>query len=154
MKVNKSVEQAIYVLVILALQKDHAPVKSRVLSQILQVSDSYLKKILMVMKKNGLITSSASKHGGYQLARSIEGISIKDVFDALNLSNEQLELSHLAQHIFTDKVHTQQSEQKITHAFERAFDSFYQELDQFKLASLLKPSAYQNGVIDWNAHIK
>lgn len=136
MKVNKSVEQAIYVLVILALQKDHAPIKSRVLSQILQVSDSYLKKILMVMKKNGLITSSASKHGGYQLARSIEGISIKDVFDALNLSNEQLELSHLAQHIFTDKVHTQQSEQKITHAFERAFDSFYQELDQFKLASL------------------
>lgn len=107
MKVNKSVEQAIYVLVILALQKDHAPVKSRVLSQILQVSDSYLKKILMVMKKNGLITSSASKHGGYQLARSIEDISIKDVFDALNLSNEQLELSHLAQHIFTDKVHTQ-----------------------------------------------
>lgn len=51
MKVNKSVEQAIYVLVILALQKDHAPIKSRVLSQILQVSDSYLKKILMVMKK-------------------------------------------------------------------------------------------------------
>ncbi len=101
-----------------------------------------------------MITSSASKHGGYQLARSIEGISIKDVFDALNLSNEQLELSHLAQHIFTDKVHTQQSEQKITHAFERAFDSFYQELDQFKLASLLKPSAYQNGVIDWNARIK
>ena len=51
MKVNKSVEQAIYVLVILALQKDHAPIKSRVLSQIQQVSDSYLKKILMVRKK-------------------------------------------------------------------------------------------------------
>nr|WEJ76209.1 hypothetical protein M8286_08715 [Streptococcus suis] len=44
MKINKSVEQAVYVLIILALQEDHRPVKSHVLSQVLQVSDSYLKK--------------------------------------------------------------------------------------------------------------
>lgn len=44
MKINKSVEQGVYVLLMMALQKDHAPVKSHVLSQILGVSDSYLKR--------------------------------------------------------------------------------------------------------------
>ena len=54
MKINKSVEQAIYVLLILALQKDGEPLKSRVLSTHLKVSDSYLKKILMKLKKRRL----------------------------------------------------------------------------------------------------
>ena len=67
MKINKSVEQAIYVLLILALQKDGEPLKSRILSAHLKVSDSYLKKILMKLKKGGLIVASASKNGGYQL---------------------------------------------------------------------------------------
>ena len=54
MEINKSVEQAIYVLLILALQKDGEPLKSRVLSAHLKVSDSYLKKILMKLKKRRL----------------------------------------------------------------------------------------------------
>ncbi|MCD5481575.1 Rrf2 family transcriptional regulator [Lactobacillus delbrueckii subsp. bulgaricus] len=54
MKINKSVEQAIYVLLILALQKDGEPLKSRVLSAHLKVSDSYLKKILMKLEKRRL----------------------------------------------------------------------------------------------------
>lgn len=63
MKINKSVEQATYVLLILALQKKHTPLKSRVLSKTMGVSDSYLKKILMMLKHNELITASASKKG-------------------------------------------------------------------------------------------
>ncbi|URN96263.1 MAG: Rrf2 family transcriptional regulator [Candidatus Pristimantibacillus lignocellulolyticus] len=37
-----------------------------------RVSDSYLKKILRQLVVAGLVTSSASKDGGYQLARSIK----------------------------------------------------------------------------------
>ena len=44
MKINKSLEQAVYVIIILALQKDKQPVKSHIISEILKVSDSYLKK--------------------------------------------------------------------------------------------------------------
>ena len=46
MKLNKSFEQAVYVLTMLALQENHTPVKSRVLSDILEVSDSYLNFLL------------------------------------------------------------------------------------------------------------
>ncbi|MBT8908039.1 transcriptional regulator [Lactobacillus delbrueckii subsp. bulgaricus] len=147
MKINKSVEQTIYVLLILALQKDGEPLKSRVLSAHLKVSDSYLKKILMKLKKGGLIVASASKNGGYQLARPIGAISIKDVFTALQLTDDQLELSHLAQYIFPDPNHVAQSEQEISQAFHQAFAAFYDQLDQFKLDHLLKEDAV--GTIDW-----
>lgn len=46
MVVNRCVEQGIYVVLILSLQKDHRPLLSKELSAILSVSDSYLKKIL------------------------------------------------------------------------------------------------------------
>ena len=91
MKLNKSFEQATYVITMLALQKEHQPVKSHVLSQVLQVSDSYLKKVLMKLSKAGLVVSSASKTGGYQLAQPVEDISLKDVFFALELQDDVVE---------------------------------------------------------------
>lgn len=63
MKINKSVEQAIYVLLILALQKDGEPLKSRILSAHLKVSDSYLKKILMKLKKAAWSSLPPAKMG-------------------------------------------------------------------------------------------
>ena len=44
MKISKSLEQAIFVLLMLALQKDKTAVKSFILSKKLEISDSYLKK--------------------------------------------------------------------------------------------------------------
>ena len=44
MKISKSLEQAIFVLLMLALQKDKITVKSFILSKKLEISDSYLKK--------------------------------------------------------------------------------------------------------------
>lgn len=151
MKVNKSVEQAVFVLLMLALQKGHKPVKSRVLSQKLQVSDSYLKKILMTLKNNGLISSNISKHGGYQLARPIEQITLKDVFFALNLNQDPYDRSHLSQTLFpTEQKHTQESEDKLYSVLDTAFDKFYAELATLKLSALLIKGNYERGVIDWN----
>lgn len=150
MKINKSVEQATYVLLILALQKKHTPLKSRVLSKTMSVSDSYLKKILMMLKHNELITASASKKGGYQLARPIDEISLKDVFYALELNYNQIEFNHLANNIFDDQDHVEESENKIINTLQAGLSSFYDELDELKLSDLLKDGAYQNGCIDWN----
>lgn len=97
MKVNKSVEQGIYVLCILALQKDHTSVKSTTLSSLLQVSDSYLKKLLAKMVKADLITSAANRSGGYQLARPVQQITVYDVFSALDQDKDVLELQHLSE---------------------------------------------------------
>lgn len=150
MKVNKSVEQGIYVLCILALQKGHSSVKSRVLSDLLQVSDSYLKKLLAKMVKADLITSSANRAGGYQLARPVTAITVYDVFSAFDQDKDVLSLKHLSDHIFPDKAHARKSEALITAVFDKGLDAFYSELKKLKIADLLRAEYLEEGVIDWN----
>ena len=44
MRLSKKLEQGIYVVFMLALQLEGRPIKSHILSEKLEVSDSYLKK--------------------------------------------------------------------------------------------------------------
>lgn len=60
----------------LGLQKDNQSVKSNVMSKILKVSDSYLKKILRKLVLADLVISSASKDGGFQLKKSLNQITL------------------------------------------------------------------------------
>lgn len=149
MKLNKSVEQAVYVLLLLALQKDHRPLKSQVLSQNLQVSDSYLKKILIKISHADLVQASASKQGGYQLAKPIDQISLKDVYFALDQQTKTITFSHLSKALFAEPEHIKESEQKIVQTLLAGEEAFYERLDELKLASLLHKEAYTTGVIDW-----
>ncbi len=153
MKINGSFEQGVFVVIILALEKDHAPVKSRVMSEVLKVSDSYLKKILMKLSKNGLVSSNASKQGGYQLTKSVENISLKDVFCALELNQGVFESSHYAQTLFKNREHVLQSEKKIEKTMTNSLNSFYDELDKLKISELLEDGAYQNGAIVWENEV-
>jgi Rrf2 family protein len=89
MKISSTFEQGIYVIMILALEKEHRPVKSKTMSQLLDVSDSYLKKVLLKLSRGHLVVSNASKRGGYVLARPADEISLKDVFIAVG-ENEGL----------------------------------------------------------------
>lgn len=145
MKLNKSVEQAVYVLLLLALQKDHRPLKSQVLSQNLQVSDSYLKKILIKLSHADLVQASASKQSGYQL----DQISLKDVYFALDQQTKTITFSHLSKALFAEPEHIKESEQKIVQTLLAGEEAFYERLDELKLASLLHKEAYTTGVIDW-----
>lgn len=154
MKLNKSFEQATYVLTMLALQEGHVPVKSHVLSQVLQVSDSYLKKILMKLSKAGLISSNASKTGGYQLAQPVETISLKDVFFALELQADVLDFKHVAHQIYDDEAHVHQVEDLVKTTLEAGLTAFYSQLDGLKISDLLQKEAYQSGAIDWNEKVK
>lgn len=151
MKLNKSFEQATYVLTMLALQEGHTPVKSQVLSSVLDVSDSYLKKVLMKLSKAGLVASSASKTGGYQLAKSVEDISLKDVFFALELHADVVEFKHMAHQIYDDAEHVAFVEQRVRDTLEGGLNDFYARLDTLKISDLLRDGVYEEGVIDWNA---
>jgi Rrf2 family protein len=153
MKINNTFEQGIYVVIILALEKDHAPVKSKVISELLQVSDSYLKKILGKMSRNGLIVSSASKLGGYQLSRGADEISIRDVYEALELNVNTFKSSHFAERLFPDKKHVRNSEKILENTINRGLNSFYDELDKMKVSDMLEDGKYQNGAIVWEDRV-
>ena len=153
MKINSTFEQGIYVVIILALEKDHAPVKSKVMSELLQVSDSYLKKILGKLSRNGLVISSASKQGGYQLSRGAEEISIRDVYEALELNLDTFASSHFAEKLFPDQEHVRKSEKLLVDTVNRGLNRFYDELDKMKVSDMLEDGKYQNGAVVWEDRV-
>ncbi len=154
MKISNSYEQGVYVIILLALEKDHKPLKSRVMSEVLQVSDSYLKKILMKLSRSGLVQASASKQGGYTLNKDVTEISLKDVYTALDLDDHSFTSSHYSEVLFPHREHAKESEKKIEETVLRGFDSFLNELDKLKISDLLEDGAYQNGAIAWEDRIE
>lgn len=83
MQTKIGVAQSIYVVALLAKQQDNKPLKSHTISNILRVSDSYLKKIIRKLVVAGILSSSASRIGGLSLKRSPEDISLLDVYEAI-----------------------------------------------------------------------
>lgn len=153
MKISSTFEQGIYVVIMLALEKDHKPVKSSTMSALLEVSDSYLKKILRKLSHSGLILSSASKTGGYTLSRPADQISLKDIFTALGEGEDIFVQSGYTERLFPGQAHVKQSEEKIRKAITEGMDSFYASLDQLKISELLLDGAWQNGAISWEERL-
>jgi Rrf2 family protein len=151
MKINNSIEQGIYVLLILSLQKNHEAVKSVIMSQVLEVSDSYLKKILRKLVVAGLIYSSASKDGGFTLARPIHEITLLDVLLALDGHENKVQPSDMSRKIFEDEKQIISSELKIRNAFNAGYDAFYKELKKLSLSELIKKEYIDTGYFDWKS---
>ncbi len=151
MVVNRCVEQGINVVLILSLEKDHRPLRSTQLSAILSVSDSYLKKILRKLVLAGIITSSPGKDGGFQLARSIEEISIFDVYSALEGEKCDLKRSGIGHRIFVYGKEFAKEEERVVSVFERANAAFCDELRKLTISELASKEHYQNGTVDFEA---
>ncbi len=61
----------------------HRAVKRKQIAGSQQISDSYLENILISLKANGLIYTLRGAHGGYQLTRPPEEITVLEVVEAL-----------------------------------------------------------------------
>ena len=151
MVVNKCVEQGVYVILMLTLQKDHKPLKSTELSSILGVSDSYLKKILRKMVLAGLIISSPGKEGGFTLARSVEEITVYDVYAALEGETCDLRMTGIGENIFRFGKDFTESESKVLSALEHANEAFGNELRKLYLSELVTEEHYAEGTVDFRA---
>lgn len=152
MKISKSVEQGIYVILMLVVQREHTPLKSQLLSQRLEVSDSYLKKILRKLVIAGLIQSVASKDGGFVIKQNVTTITLYDVCAAVDeLQTVVMPELHLAAKIFPgDAAHIRQSEALATAAFTAAHDAYCQSLKRVPLSNFLEADSFETGVVDWH----
>jgi Rrf2 family protein len=153
MRISSRFEQGVYVIIILALEEGHRPVKSSTMSGLLDVSDSYLKKILMRLARSGLVNSSANKRGGYTLASSADQISLKDVFLALDEGEGFFAPSDYAERLFTDQAHVRESTDRIVRAIDEGLGDFCDRLDEVRVSDLLEDGAWQDGAIDWEARL-
>ncbi|MCI2773838.1 RrF2 family transcriptional regulator [Staphylococcus petrasii] len=95
MKLSKGWEQAIYVLLILNHLPKRNVMTSTTLSERLIVSDSYLKKIIKSLAKEGLVHSSPGKNGGFSLNKPLSEITFYDVFLAIEGRDKIFSSQHL-----------------------------------------------------------
>lgn len=149
MKLNRSVEHGVLVLLMLALQEGHAPVTGEVLAERLGVSESYLRKTLRKLVVAGLVESSASRGGGFCLARGIDRISLADAYEALDPEGFAFRASPLARAVFPDAAHAEQGMGAIDADFAEAYGAFLDSLATHPLSELLKDGAWQEGAVDW-----
>lgn len=145
---DRSFEQGLCVLLMLALQDGHVPVGSSALAGWLEVSDSYLKKILRKLTVAGLVRSRACPRGGFTLARSPEDITVADVQRALH-PLRAFEPSGLGARVFPDAEHAASVGEELRGLFSRARAAYEAQLETVSLADLLLPDAWPKGSVDW-----
>ena len=83
MHLKKSTEQAICIMVMLYLQDRHVFLNSKEISQRLNISPTYLKKIMRKLVVNDLVKANTGIGGGYKY-KSNKKVTLYDIYVALN----------------------------------------------------------------------
>lgn len=134
MRIRKSFEQAICILLLIGTSE--GPLKSHELSEKLAVSDSYLKKVTRQLVVAGLITSKASKLGGFILNKKMKDISFLDIFEAIEGKETFIEPTHLVDKVFDPSLSVQHTEDVIIKYLNDAEDQYKQKLREISLGEV------------------
>ena len=135
MKIRQSFEQAICILLLIAASE--SPIKSHELSDKLDVSDSYLKKVTRQLVVAGLITSKASKLGGFVLKKRLEDISFFDIFEAIEGKEKFVETTHLVEKVFDPSLKVKETEAVIVDHLNKAEEQYKAKLREITLDHIL-----------------
>lgn len=79
MQFAKSTDYALHALVHLAMSEQQHKIGIKELSDMLDVSESYLSKIMTQLRKDGLVRAVPGVKGGYKLSRPANQITFLDV---------------------------------------------------------------------------
>ena len=132
MRIRKSFEQAICILLLIGTSE--GPLKSHELSKMLDVSDSYLKKVTRQLVVAGLITSKASKLGGFL-----------DIFEAIEGKEKFIETTHLVDKVFDPALNVQHTEDIIINHLDAAENQYKQKLKEINLGEITN-YVHQNSI--------
>jgi Rrf2 family protein len=83
MKLTTKGHYSVKALLDLSLQPGYGPVATRVIASRQEIPASYLEKLLIEMRRAGLVKSIRGSIGGYQLAREPVKISLGEILDAV-----------------------------------------------------------------------
>uniref|UniRef100_UPI00403FBA15 RrF2 family transcriptional regulator n=1 Tax=Candidatus Enterococcus willemsii TaxID=1857215 RepID=UPI00403FBA15 len=137
MKLKNSLEEAICILFVLSESIDEKPIKSATISCRLSISDSYMKKTLRKLVIGKLVLSSVSKGGGFKLARSLDEISILDVFYAIEGKDSYVQTSHLIERVYPHEE-GKQIEANLLQFLHEGEEVLRNQLRKISLGDLLK----------------
>lgn len=136
MKIRQSFEQAICILLLIGAN-DNA-IKSHELSEILNVSDSYLKKITRQLVVGGFITSRASKLGGFVLNKELKDISLLDIFEVIEGREKFAETTLLVEKVFSSDFKVKKTEAMIVNHLNEAEELYKKKLQEISLFDIVE----------------
>ena len=135
MKLARSFEQSMAIMIAIARQPTNSPIPANVLASKLKLSPTYSQKLLRRLVLAGLIKATPGANGGFVMAKHPDQISIVDIMQAVD------ETSHTFHPTGTLELAINSSgitaTEKINRAFQTADLVWLQVLSQTKLSDLL-----------------
>jgi Rrf2 family protein len=83
MKISNKGEYGIRAMLCIAMEGAERPVNSREIARRQAIPEPYLRQILALLSKDGLIRSTRGPQGGYVLARSADEIDLRQILVSL-----------------------------------------------------------------------
>jgi len=139
MRVSAKAEYACVAMVELAV--NHAethPVRVKAIADHHDIPQRFLVQILLQLKAAGLVVSLRGSAGGYQLARSPEQISVADVVNAIDRSQQPRQVPAIAT--------GSPAVQAIHSVWKQAQDQEQRLLDEVTLAELIRRMQKDNAI--------
>ncbi len=84
MKFSNSIEYAIHGLVFLTKMPAGKTTQITDIAMAINVPEAYLRKVFQQLVRGGILSSQKGAQGGFYLTREPEGISLKDVVEAID----------------------------------------------------------------------
>lgn len=142
MRIRGSFEQAI--CIVLLISTSDKPMKSKELSTRLHVSDSYLKKVMRQLVKADIVSSIASKSGGFVLRRTPSHITFLDLFNAIE-GHEAFAIStNLVDKVFDTRKIVHQKETQIMQYLQEAEQEYRKKLKEITLQQILSDTSIES----------
>ena len=152
MHLTKSTEQAICIMVMLYLQDRHVFLNSKEISQRLNISPTYLKKIMRKLVVNDLIKANTGIGGGYKY-KSNKKVTLYDIYVALNDEVEIFALkTDYVSKIFEGALAVDKRYNKYLKKVNTVNKAIKSSLEDITIESLVEDILEENAKIrlDWN----
>ncbi|AOH56711.1 Rrf2 family transcriptional regulator [Peribacillus muralis] len=153
MQLTKGVEQAICIIVILSTQDKKVPLSSNEISRRLEVSPSYLKKIIRKLVVKQIITSVPGNNGGLSLAKRVDEIKNIEIIEAMEGPISMFPDTGLIEKAFKDGEYAEKGVDVLRRMFTQADELLMEFFSSQTVADLLKESFGTNELptLNWNS---
>lgn len=152
LKLTNGVEQAICILVLLATQENNKPLASDVISEKLEVSPSYMKKIIRKLVVGNIVNSVSGTNGGVSLAKELEDINLLKVIEAMEGPISMFPNTGLIQKAFQGGIYTEKGETLIKNLFGQADVLLKEYFSNITAADMIENNFGTTNApkLDWN----
>ena len=83
MRLTARSEYGLLALIDIACRRGEGPVSARGIAERQHIPGKFLEQLFVALRKAGLVTAVRGAHGGFELSRDPEGITVLDVVEAL-----------------------------------------------------------------------